>query len=111
MIEDIASALDAPERLVGLHFFNPVPVMPLVEVIAGEQSDPSALERAMWFSGQLGKMPVAVKSVKGFLVNRALLPYLFKAVDVLKLASRQTRLIRHYLISVCRWGRLNYVTR
>jgi 3-hydroxyacyl-CoA dehydrogenase/enoyl-CoA hydratase/3-hydroxybutyryl-CoA epimerase len=92
MIEDIASALDAPERLVGLHFFNPVPVMPLVEVIAGRQSDPSALERAMWFSGQLGKMPVAVKSVKGFLVNRALLPYLFKAVDVLEAGEQADKI-------------------
>ena len=92
MIEDIANALAAPERLVGLHFFNPVPVMPLVEVIAGKQSEQSALERAMWFSGQLGKMPVAVKSVKGFLVNRALLPYLFEAVDVLEAGEQADKI-------------------
>ena len=84
MIEDIATALSTPERLIGLHFFNPVPVMPLVEVIAGTHSDSNAIDRAMWFSGQLGKMPITVKSVKGFLVNRALLPYLFQAVAVLE---------------------------
>lgn len=83
MIEDIATALQTPSRLIGLHFFNPVPVLPLVEVIAGAQSDSEIIARAMRFSGQLKKMPVKVKSVKGFLVNRALLPYLFKAIEVM----------------------------
>ena len=81
MIEDIASALRSPERLIGLHFFNPVPVLPLVEVIAGSRSDQAMITRVMQFAGQLKKMPVKVKSVKGFLVNRALLPYLFKAIE------------------------------
>ena len=81
MIEDIATALQSPERLIGLHFFNPVPVLPLVEVIAGSKSDQEMITRAMQFSGQLKKMPVKVRSVKGFLVNRALLPYLFKAIE------------------------------
>ncbi len=79
-IEDIAEGLSAPERLIGLHFFNPVPVLPLVEVIAGKQSDEGFLERAMYFSGQMKKMPVRCKSTKGFLVNRALLPYVFKSI-------------------------------
>ena len=79
-IEDIAQGLTSPKRLIGLHFFNPVPVLPLVEVIAGTQSDETYLERAMYFSGQLKKMPVRCKSTKGFLVNRALLPYLFKGI-------------------------------
>ena len=81
MIEDIASALQAPERLIGLHFFNPVPVLPLVEVVAGPLSNTAFISRAMQFAGQLKKMPVKVKSVKGFLVNRALLPYLFASID------------------------------
>ena len=81
MIEDIASVLHSPERLIGLHFFNPVPVLPLVEVIAGAKSDQDMIRRAMQFAGQMKKMPVKVKSVKGFLVNRALLPYLFKAIE------------------------------
>ena len=84
MIEDIAACLNQPERLIGLHFFNPVPVLPLVEVIFGERSDKDILARAMRFSGQLKKMPVKVKSVKGFLVNRALLPYIFKAICLMK---------------------------
>ena len=66
MIEDIAAALDNPGRLIGLHFFNPVPVLPLVEVIFGQQSDSQILARAMRFSGQLKKMPVRVKSEKFF---------------------------------------------
>lgn len=82
MIEDIATCLNNGDRLIGLHFFNPVPVMPLVEVISGKQSNAEFLKRAMYFSGQLGKMPVAVASTKGFLVNRALLPYLFKAIEI-----------------------------
>ena len=80
MIEDIAAALDRPERLIGLHFFNPVPVLPLVEVIFGNHSDDDYVARAMYFAGQLKKMPVKVKSEKGFLVNRALLPYIYKAI-------------------------------
>jgi 3-hydroxyacyl-CoA dehydrogenase/enoyl-CoA hydratase/3-hydroxybutyryl-CoA epimerase len=84
MIEDIAASLNQPERLIGLHFFNPVPVLPLVEVIFGAQSDSDVLARAMCFAGQLKKMPVKVKSVKGFLVNRALLPYIFKAICLME---------------------------
>ncbi|MGB1183321.1 MAG: 3-hydroxyacyl-CoA dehydrogenase family protein, partial [Candidatus Puniceispirillaceae bacterium] len=80
MIEDIATTLNRPERLIGLHFFNPVPVLPLVEVIFGTQSDDNYIARAMCFAGQLKKMPIKVKSEKGFLVNRALLPYIYKAI-------------------------------
>lgn len=84
MIEDIATCLNQPHRLIGLHFFNPVPVLPLIEVISGAESDENALKMAMLFSGQLGKMPVAVRSVKGFLVNRALLPYIFGAIEMME---------------------------
>ena len=83
MIEDIASALQTPGRLIGLHFFNPVPVLPLVEVISGQQSGQDIIARAMRFAGEMKKMPVKVKSVRGFLVNRALLPYLFRAIEML----------------------------
>jgi 3-hydroxyacyl-CoA dehydrogenase/enoyl-CoA hydratase/3-hydroxybutyryl-CoA epimerase len=77
-LEDIATALNGPERLIGLHFFNPVPVLPLVEVIWSKYSDPEIVSRGMQFAGQIGKMPVRCKSAPGFLVNRALLPYIFK---------------------------------
>ena len=80
-LEDIATALNAPERLIGLHFFNPVPVLPLVEVIWSKYSDPEIVSRGMQFTGQIGKMPVRCKSAPGFLVNRALLPYIFKAIE------------------------------
>ena len=80
-LEDIATALNAPERLIGLHFFNPVPVLPLVEVIWSKYSDPEIVNRGMQFAGQIGKMPVCCKSAPGFLVNRALLPYIFKAIE------------------------------
>ena len=80
-LEDIATALNAPERLIGLHFFNPVPVLPLVEVIWSKYSDPEIVIRGMQFAGQIGKMPIRCKSAPGFLVNRALLPYIFKAIE------------------------------
>ena len=80
-IEDIATALDDPSRLIGLHFFNPVPVLPLVEVIWSLHSNQDLVARGMQFAGQIGKMPIRCKSAPGFLVNRALLPYMFKAVE------------------------------
>ena len=80
-LEDIATVLKAPERLIGLHFFNPVPVLPLVEVIWSKYSDQDMINRGMQFAGQIGKMPVRCKSAPGFLVNRALLPYIFKAIE------------------------------
>lgn len=79
-IEEIASALRQPERLVGIHFFNPVAKMPLVEVVQGEQGDPSALARAMTFVHGLDKLPLPVKSAPGFLVNAVLGPYLLEAM-------------------------------
>ena len=75
-LEEIASALKDPSRLIGLHFFNPVPVLPLVEVIASRHSDDAAMAKGMSFAGQLKKMPIRCQSSPGFVVNRALLPYI-----------------------------------
>ena len=80
-LEDIATALDDPSRLIGLHFFNPVPVLPLVEVIWSIHSNQDLVTRGMQFAGQIGKMPIRCKSSPGFLVNRALLPYMFGAIE------------------------------
>lgn len=80
-LEDIATALKNPSRLIGLHFFNPVPVLPLVEVIWSRHSSQEFITRGMQFSGQIGKMPIRCKSSPGFLVNRALLPYMFGAIE------------------------------
>ena len=79
-IEKIAEALQSPERLVGLHFFNPVAQMQLVEIVRGETSDETALLHAAAFTRQIGKLPLQVKSSPGFLVNRVLMPYLMEAV-------------------------------
>jgi 3-hydroxyacyl-CoA dehydrogenase/enoyl-CoA hydratase/3-hydroxybutyryl-CoA epimerase len=79
-LSDIGQALDHPERLVGLHFFNPVYKMPLVEVIAHDQTDPSVLQRARRIVTKLGKTPVVVEDGPGFLVNRLLFFYLQEAM-------------------------------
>ena len=79
-IEDIASALANPARLVGLHFFNPVPKMQLVEIVRGAQSGEPALARARAFALALDRFPLDVKSSPGFLVNRILMPYLIESV-------------------------------
>lgn len=80
-LEDIADALVDPSRLIGMHFFNPVPVLPLVEVIYTDASNPDFVDRAMFVAGAMKKQPIRCKSAPGFLVNRALLPYVFKAID------------------------------
>lgn len=82
-LEDISSALQNPSRLVGIHFFNPVPVLPLVEVIWSDDSDQDMVQRSMRFAGALGKMPIRCKSAPGFLVNRALLPYILKGIAMM----------------------------
>ena len=79
-LEDIASALTEPARLIGLHFFNPVARMMLVEVVAGRDSDPSLLARGAAFVRAIDKLPLPVKSAPGFLVNRVLAPYLMTAM-------------------------------
>lgn len=79
-LEEIAATLARPERLVGIHFFNPVPQMPLVEVVRGAGTGAAALEAAFAYVGAIGKLPVPVKSSPGFLVNRVLMPYLMEAM-------------------------------
>ena len=82
-ISDIAARALHPERVVGLHFFNPVRRMPLVEVIAGRRSSPEAVATARTFAIRLGKVPVLVKDAPGFLVNRILTLYLNEALRLL----------------------------
>jgi len=78
-VTTMASGLDRPERLAGLHFFNPVHKMPLVEVIRGERTGDAALATAFRFAIGLGKTPIVVADRPGFLVNRLLGPYLNEA--------------------------------
>ncbi len=80
LIEDIAAGLPDPGRLIGLHFFNPVAQMPLVEVVRGPQSREEDVNRGAAFVAAIGKFPLITKSVPGFLVNRVLTPYMFGAM-------------------------------
>ena len=80
----IAEQLPCPERLVGLHFFNPPEKMPLVEVIAHDRSSKACLARAARLATELGKFPVLVRDCPGFLVNRCLAPYLAQAVALVE---------------------------
>ena len=75
-IAEMAHVLARPENFVGLHFFNPVPVMPLVEVIRGSRSSEAAVAAVVGYASALGKTPVVVKECPGFLVNRILTPYM-----------------------------------
>ena len=83
-LESIATALQAPQRLIGLHFFNPVAQMPLVEVIHSAQTDAAALAAAQRFARQLDRLPLPCRSSPGFLVNRVLAPYLLEAFIALE---------------------------
>ncbi|MEO7065410.1 MAG: 3-hydroxyacyl-CoA dehydrogenase NAD-binding domain-containing protein [Rhodanobacter sp.] len=79
-LNELRDGLAAPQRFLGLHFFNPVAQMPLVEVVRHDQLDPAVEKRALAFCKALGKLPVAVKGTPGFLVNRILMPYLLESM-------------------------------
>jgi 3-hydroxyacyl-CoA dehydrogenase / enoyl-CoA hydratase / 3-hydroxybutyryl-CoA epimerase len=79
-LEDIAKPLADPGRLVGLHFFNPVAQLPLVEVVRGEGTREAEVRKACAFVTAINKLPLIVKSCSGFLVNRVLAPYMMEAV-------------------------------
>jgi 3-hydroxyacyl-CoA dehydrogenase / enoyl-CoA hydratase / 3-hydroxybutyryl-CoA epimerase len=79
-IDAIAASLQHPERVVGIHFFNPVHRMQLVEIVRGAKTDGATLNTALRFAKQIGKLPVLVRDSPGFLVNRILLPYMVEAV-------------------------------
>jgi 3-hydroxybutyryl-CoA dehydrogenase len=82
-VSEIAQSSGAPSRVVGLHFFNPAPVMPLVEVVVGQQTDAQVVERAMDFASQLGKQPVECADSPGFIVNRVNRPFTLEALRML----------------------------
>lgn len=84
VLEDLAQSLQDPGRLVGIHFFNPVAKMPLVEVVAGAATHHNVLQQAQAFVGSIKKLPLPVRSCPGFLVNRILMPYLIEAVSMLQ---------------------------
>jgi 3-hydroxybutyryl-CoA dehydrogenase len=82
-VTGIARSTERPERVVGMHFFNPAPVLPLVEVVRTELVDDAAYEKAFAFAEQLGKQPIRCGDTPGFVVNRILIPLLNDCVRVL----------------------------
>ncbi len=83
-VTKIAEGIDRPERVVGMHFFNPVEKMPLVEIIRGEKTSDQTIALVAALSTKLGKFPIVVRDVPGFLVNRILVPYLNEALHLLQ---------------------------
>jgi 3-hydroxyacyl-CoA dehydrogenase/enoyl-CoA hydratase/3-hydroxybutyryl-CoA epimerase len=82
-LQDLRTTLASPQRLLGLHFFNPVSRLQLVEVVSHDGTDPQLLRQAMAFVGAIDRLPLPVKSSPGFLVNRALTPYMLEAMVML----------------------------
>jgi len=93
-IDAIAGGLADPTRVVGIHFFNPVHRMQLVEIVRGPRTSPAALDTALGFVKAIGKLPVLVKDSPGFLVNRILLPYMVESVRLFNEGVDVTRLDR-----------------
>jgi 3-hydroxybutyryl-CoA dehydrogenase len=83
-IADMAAATKRPERMVGLHFFNPVPVMKLVEVVKTIATEPAVFQTAFDFAASLGKEPIVCKDNSGFVVNLLLVPYMMDAIRALE---------------------------
>jgi 3-hydroxyacyl-CoA dehydrogenase/enoyl-CoA hydratase/3-hydroxybutyryl-CoA epimerase len=92
VIEDIAAGLSDPGRLIGVHFFNPVAMMPLIEVIRGAGSREQEIQKGCAFVTAISKFPLIVKSVPGFLVNRVLAPYMFVAFQRLEAGEDKAKL-------------------
>jgi 3-hydroxybutyryl-CoA dehydrogenase len=83
-ITEMAAVTKRPDRFVGLHFFNPVPLMKLVEVVRSPLTSPAAFEEAVAFARSLGKTPVRATDRTGFIVNRLLVPYILDAIRALE---------------------------
>jgi 3-hydroxybutyryl-CoA dehydrogenase len=86
-VREIAAAAERSDRVVGMHFFNPAPVLPLVEVVQAEASSSEAVDTAFAFAERIGKRPIRCRDTPGFVVNRILIPLLNDCVRVLDEAS------------------------
>jgi 3-hydroxybutyryl-CoA dehydrogenase len=84
VITEMMTATKRVDRFIGMHFFNPVPLMKLVEVVSTITTSPDVLEEAMKFGASLGKVPIRTSDRSGFIVNRLLVPYLLDAVRALE---------------------------
>jgi 3-hydroxybutyryl-CoA dehydrogenase len=83
-VVDMAKATKRPDKFIGLHFFNPVPIMKLVEVVRTPETSDEAFNAGLEFTKSLNKIPVACKDTTGFVVNRLLIPYLLDAIRALE---------------------------
>ncbi len=81
-LQTLAKGLTDPKRLIGIHFFNPVAMMPLVEIVKTSKTSEQTIQQAVAFTLHIGKLPLPVKSAPGFLVNRILMPYLVEAITL-----------------------------
>ena len=106
-LQDLRTTLQKPERLLGLHFFNPVSRLQLVEVVSHDGTDPQLLKEALAFVGAIDRLPLPVKSSPGFLVNRALTPYMLEAMVMLDEKIDKSPSMRRRKNSACRWARSN----
>lgn len=100
-IVEMAAATSRPDRMVGLHFFNPVPIMKLVEVVKAVTTSQQTFERAWAFAESLGKIPIAAKDNSGFVVNLLLVPYLLGAVRALESGLASTEDIDKGMVHGC----------
>mgnify|MGYP000563156519 CR=1 FL=1 len=82
-ITAFASLLPNPKNVIGLHFFNPAPVMELVEIVVGLETNPEIVDKLMFFTKELGKTPIVVQEAPGFVVNRMLIPMINEAISIL----------------------------
>src|SRR5437762_1502994 len=99
-ISELADMTVSPEHVIGLHFFNPVSRMKLVEVVIAKQTSDETRERTLAFSRQIGKLPVVVRDSPGFLVNRVLFPYLLDAAELFEIGVDAQRIDR----ALVEWG-------
>jgi len=89
-VTQIAAAVERPERVVGMHFFNPAPLMPLVEIVRAQRTSEEVVDAAFAFAERLGKEPIRCNDTPGFVVNRILIPLLNDCVRVLDEAGVST---------------------
>ena len=99
-VSELADVTVSPEHVIGLHFFNPVSRMKLVEVVIAKQTSDETRDRSLAFARQIGKLPVIVRDSPGFLVNRVLFPYLFDAAELFESGVDAKRIDR----ALVEWG-------
>jgi 3-hydroxybutyryl-CoA dehydrogenase len=102
-VTEIAAATRRPERVVGMHFFNPAPVMPLVEVARTQLTDPAVHDAAYEFAARIGKEPIRCSDTPGFVVNRVLIPVLNDAIRVLDEAGVTPEDLDKAMLHGTRW--------